>query len=114
MNGTDLGVQEWRDALFLKYGLDPRDLRNYCDGCNAKFTICHALDFKRIGLVTECHNDLRYRVADLASKSFTPSHVSDDPFIFACCAMKRSKDNSAGTIGSTNQDGAPPPEATEQ
>ena len=23
VNGTDLGAQEWRDALFLRYGLDP-------------------------------------------------------------------------------------------
>ena len=26
VNGTDLGAQEWRDALFLRYVLDPPDL----------------------------------------------------------------------------------------
>ena len=24
VNGTELGAQEWRDDLFLRYGLDPR------------------------------------------------------------------------------------------
>ena len=44
VNGTGLGAQEWRDALFLWYGLDPPDLPHYCDGCNATFPIYHALD----------------------------------------------------------------------
>ena len=26
VNGTELGDQEWCDALFLRYGLDPPDL----------------------------------------------------------------------------------------
>ena len=37
VNRTDLGDQEWRDALFLRYGLDPLDLPTYCDGCQAKY-----------------------------------------------------------------------------
>ena len=82
VNGTELGAQEWRDALFLRYGLEPPDLPTYCYGCNAKFTICQALDFKRGGLVTARHNELRDRIAYLTSKSFTPSHVRDNPLIF--------------------------------
>ena len=81
VNGTDLGAQKWRDTLFLRYGLDPPDLPTYCDGCNAKFTICHTLDCKRGGLVTAHHNELRDGVADLAGKAFTPSHIRDDPLI---------------------------------
>ena len=42
-NGTELGDQEWRDVLFLRYGLDPPDLPKYCDSCNAKFTTRHNL-----------------------------------------------------------------------
>ena len=75
-------MQEWCDAFFLRYGLDPPYLPTYCDGCNAKFTICHALDFNRGSLVTTRHNELLYGVADLAGKAFTPSHVRDDPLIF--------------------------------
>ena len=49
VNGTELGAQEWRDALFLRYGLEPPDLPTHCDGCQAKFSISHALDFKKGG-----------------------------------------------------------------
>ena len=42
-----------------------------------------------------CHNDLRDEVADLVSKSFTPTHVWDDPLIFTGCAMKRTMANLA-------------------
>ena len=80
-NGMDMGAQEWCDALFLRYGLEPPDLPTHCDGCNTKFTISHTLDCKRFGLVTAHHNDLRDGVADLAGKDFTPSHVRDDPLI---------------------------------
>ena len=89
VNGPDLGEQEWRDALFLWYGLDPLDLTTYCDGCNAKFTIYHALDCKMGGLVTARHNEPRDGVVDLAGKAFTPSHVRNGPLIFAGLAMKR-------------------------
>ena len=81
VNGTDLGVQEWQDAAFLRYGLEPPDLPKYCDRCNARFSICHALDCKMGGLVTAHHNELRDRVADLAGKAFTPSHMRNDPLI---------------------------------
>ena len=43
VNGTKLGAQEWRDAAFLRYGLEPPDLPQNCDGCKAKFSICQAL-----------------------------------------------------------------------
>ena len=107
-----MGAQEWRDDLFLRYGIDPPDLPTYCDVCNAKFKICHALNCKRGGLVTERHNDLRDGVADLASKALTPSHVRDDPLIFAGCNVKRTKDKPSGDSGTTYRDGAPPPEVT--
>ena len=79
VNGTDLGAQEWRDAAFLRYGLDPPDLPKNCDGCNARLSICHALDCKRGGLVTARHNEFRDEVANLAGRAFTPSHVRKDP-----------------------------------
>ena len=58
VNGPELGAQEWRDALFLRYGLEPPYLPKYCDGYNAKFKIFHTLDCKRGGLVTARHNEL--------------------------------------------------------
>ena len=106
VNGTDMGEQECCDALFLIYGLDPPDLPNYCDCCNAKFPICHTHDCKRGGLVTARHNELWDGVTDLAGKSFTPSHMRNLPLIFPGCAVKRPKAKPDGTIGSTNQDSA--------
>ena len=44
VNGTKLGDQEWRDYLFLRYGIDPPDLMSHCDGCGEALSIYHALD----------------------------------------------------------------------
>ena len=79
VNGTELGAQEWRNALFLRHGLEPLDLPTYCDGCQAKFSISHALDLKKCGLVTARHNELRDGVAYLDGKAFTPFHMHDEP-----------------------------------
>ena len=113
VNGTDLGAQEWRDAAFLRYGLDPPDLPKYCDSCNARLSICHTLDCKRGGLVTQIHNELRDGCAVLAGKAFTPSHVRDEPLIYQGCAVKRTKANPDGPSDTTDPDDTHP-EATEQ
>ena len=83
VNGTEMGSQEWRDALFLRYGLEPPDLPMHCDGCEARFTISHSLDCKKGDLVTARHNELHDGVADLAAKDFTLAHVRDDPLIYS-------------------------------
>ena len=101
VNGTELGAQEWCEALFLRYGLDPPDLPTYCDSCNAKFTICHALDCKRGGLFTARHNEIWDGVADLDGKAFTPSHVRDDPLILAGRTVKRTKAKPDGASDTT-------------
>ena len=59
VNGMELGSQEWRDALFLRYGLEPPDLPKYYDRCEVQFSISHALDCKKGGLFTAHHNELR-------------------------------------------------------
>ena len=82
VNGTELGAQEWRDALLLRYGLDPPDLTKYCDGCEGRFSISHGLDCKKGSLVTVHHNEVRDGLSDLASKAFTPSHVHGKPLIY--------------------------------
>ena len=89
VNKTELGSQEWRDALFLRYSLEPPDLPKYYDGCKARFSIIRGLECKKGGLVTAHHNEIRDRVADLASKAFTPSHMRNDPLIYSGCAVTR-------------------------
>ena len=100
INGTELGAQECKDALFLRYGLDPPYLPKFCDSCNAAFSIFHALECKNDGLVTSYHNKLRDRVVELAGEAFTPSHVHDDPLIFAGRSVQRPKSQPAGTTPS--------------
>ena len=97
VNGTELGAQEWRDALFLRYGLEPPDLPTHCDGCEARFTISHTLDSKKGGLVTERHNELRDGEADLADKAFTPAHVRNDPLIYSGRDTSRTNTIPAGS-----------------
>ena len=97
VNGTELGVQEWQDALFLKYGLDPPDLTIFCEGCNGTFSICHSLDCKKGSLVTAWNNDISDEVADLTGKAFTSMHVHNDPLIFTSCAAQRLKAHPDGT-----------------
>ena len=59
VNITELGAQEWHDALSLRYGMEPPDLPTHCDECEARFTISHALKCKKGGLFTARHNELR-------------------------------------------------------
>ena len=108
VNGTELGAQEWQDAAFLCYGLEPPDLPKHCDGCNSKFSICHALDCKRGGLVMAHHNELRDGIADLASRAFTPCHVCNNPLIYQGCAVTRKKAQPAGPRDSTASGISPP------
>ena len=109
-----MGAQEWSNTLFLRYGLEPLDLPTYCDGCQAKFSISHALDCKKGGLVTARHNKLCDEVADLAGKAFTPSHVRDNSLIYSGRAVKRTKAAPDGANGNSGQSVAQPTEVTEK
>ena len=114
VNSTELGDQEWRDTLFLRYVMEPPYLPTYCDGCQAKFSISHALDCKRGGLVTARHNELHDGVAYLDGKAFAPSHVRDDPLIYSSRAVKRTKAAPSRANGHSSQSVAQPQEVTEQ
>ena len=104
-----MGVHEFQDSLFLWYGLDPQDLTKLCDGYNAALSICHALAFKKGGLVTERQNELRVRFTDLAGKTFIPTHVHDDPLIFSGRDVQSPKEQ---PDGSTLPPSKKKPEAT--
>ena len=60
------------------------------------------------------HDELRDRVAYLAGKAFTPSHVRNDPLIYSGRSVKRTKATPAGAGGKTNHAVVQPPEVTEQ
>ena len=71
----------------MRYRIKPPDLPFHCYSCGAAFSIRHALDCKKSGLVMACHNELRDGVANLAGKAFTPTYVHNDPKIFTARAM---------------------------
>jgi hypothetical protein len=58
VNGTELLAKEFRDALLLRYARCPPDLPTQCDGCQQKFSVRHALECKRGGLVISRHNEI--------------------------------------------------------
>ncbi len=84
VNGTELSAQEFRDALLMRYGIAPPDLPACCDGCEAHFTLQHALGCKKGGLVIFCHNEIRDELVHLAGKALTPSAIRDEPLIRPC------------------------------
>jgi hypothetical protein len=79
--GTELSAQKFRDAFLLQYAHCPMDLTIQWDGCQQKFSVCHALECKRGGLVISQHNKIRDKLSDLASKAFFRSAVRDEPRI---------------------------------
>jgi hypothetical protein len=83
VNGTELSAEEFRDALTIRYGELPSNFPTHCDGCDAHFTLQHALACKKGGLVIFRHNEVRDELAHLATKAFTPSAVRDEPLILS-------------------------------
>jgi hypothetical protein len=81
VNGTELSAQEFRDAVSMRYGLAPPDLPHTCDGCDAPFTLQHALCCKKGGLVISRHNEIRDELIHMAGKAMTPSAIRDEPLI---------------------------------
>ncbi|KAL7475474.1 hypothetical protein ACHAW6_001387, partial [Cyclotella cf. meneghiniana] len=49
--GTELTKHEWLDNIALQYGSRPPHLPSRCDGCGEGFTVEHALNCKKGGLV---------------------------------------------------------------
>ena len=78
------------------------------------FPIYHALDCKWGSLVTERHNELRDRVADLDGRTFTPSLVCDNTLIFTGCYVKRPKSKPDSSKATTVPSATTPLESMEQ
>ena len=66
----DLSAMEFRDALSIRYCRTSLALPALCDGCGAPFTLEHALDYKKVGLVTLRHDKVRDALGDIAAMAY--------------------------------------------
>ena len=58
-NHFDMSPNEFRDRLALRYGRTPIDLPTHCDADGEVFSVNHALNCSKGGLVYGRHNELR-------------------------------------------------------
>ena len=63
----DLTAQEFHDALALGYRKSLLNVPSCCDACSAPFSLDHALACRKGGLITQCHNEVRDAIGDLAA-----------------------------------------------
>jgi hypothetical protein len=70
----DLSPTEFRDGLSMRYRRPLKNLPSSCDGCGETFSIDHALNCKKGGLIILRHNEIRDAVGDLASIAWTQVH----------------------------------------
>eukprot|EP00957_Ditylum_brightwellii_P202475 15330321-Ditylum_brightwellii.AAC.1 len=61
----------------------PLDLQPKCDGCNAKFSVTHALTCAKGGLVLARHDDVNKEWGALGAKALTKSSVTYEPSIYS-------------------------------
>ena len=66
----DLSAQQFRDALCLRYHRPLSLMPASCDVCGGDFSLTHALDCRMGGLVTQCHNEVRDTLGDLAALGY--------------------------------------------
>ena len=66
----DLSLQQFHDALSLRYHRPLEVMPSSCDGCDLEFSLLHTLDCCKGGLVTQHHNEMRNALGDLAALAY--------------------------------------------
>ncbi len=82
IKGTILSAEEFRDNLRLRYGFTPEFLPKTCDGCNKPFTITHALNCRKGGLVNLRHSEIANEWAHLCAIALGTESIINEPSIF--------------------------------
>ena len=83
LNGTALAEEEFRDSLWLRFGLAPLKLPLICDGCGKKFDFNHAQQCPKGGLILHRHDDVAMEWSEMCARAraLKPSAVCDGPYI---------------------------------
>ena len=81
LNGTELSQEEFRDNIFIRYGLMPQDIPAICDGCGEKLLIEHALSYPKGGLVLSRNDGAAKEWGALGSRTLVPSAITYKPKI---------------------------------
>jgi hypothetical protein len=102
LNGTALLAQEFQaDALSMRHAETPHNFLDKCNGCDAHFSLQHALGCKKGGLVIFRRNEIRDKVVNLATPPWQP--VRDEPLIQGC-ANENVKTSPSKTTNHQNVD----------
>ena len=87
-NGTELSAEEFFDNVRIRCGMDPKYLQERCDGCQQRFSVGHALQCKKGGLITVRHDELCYEGSSLMCQAISPSAVAPEPYIYTGRAQR--------------------------
>ena len=84
-NGNVLSKHEWRDGWAVRYGKEPKDLPKQCDapGCSKQYSIEHALNCPRGGMVIRRHNEVADEWAALCKLYYATSYMPGAPSLRA-------------------------------
>lgn len=100
-NGTFLTKGEFHDAIRLRYGLTPNNLNAICNGCGEKFSIDHAFNCRRGGLIIQRHDEVKNEISSVFSKALSPKAVHGEPEIYPCLDGKGVQKSDRGDIAVT-------------
>jgi hypothetical protein len=81
VSGMSLSTDEFRDGLAIRYGYELLNLPGKFDGCGAKLSLRHALQYKKGGLVNMRHNEIKDELGYLASIATSSNSVRDKHLI---------------------------------
>ena len=76
-----LAREEWSNYCRYRYGFEPTNLHEYCDGCGEQCTMEHSLHCKKGGLVHGRHDNVADEWAYLAALTWQPGAVSHKPMV---------------------------------
>jgi hypothetical protein len=80
----------------------PKDLPSKCDGCNSDFSVSHAHQCKKGGLIIRRHDEINYELANLMRLAFKKSVVRAEPQIFNDSPATNS-DNASPTVDASGE-----------